>query len=675
MYDPAKSVARDNTAAAPSPDAEGSPENTPASIAANTTANYASDEGELVYLALSALEFDSDNVRKRGGGNVDELKALIASQGLLQNLIVSPHLTKRGKDTGKFGVIAGGRRLRALRALAAEGKIAKDEQVLCRIVSRERATITSASENSGREPMVGADTISAFAAMVREGKGVEDLAVAFGISAVTVQRRLKLANASPKLFDLYAGGQMALDQLMALCVIDDHARQEAIWEGAPEYQRHAAQLRRMALGEAVNAGTDRMALFVGLDAYIAAGGQITRDLFAEDDQGYCNDPALLAKLAEEKLGTERERLLSEGLPWVEVVDEFDHRARQDYVQAPTSQRKATKAEQKALKEAQKALAIAEKAMSDYENAEEEEEDDEGSRYATLDQAIDDARAQVEELLGNLRVVADDVRPLCGVVLAIERDGTLGVYGALVRKADAKKATSAAKRGEGSGEAGTGAEAQDQGQEESGSGLSDALQRRLSAQKTIAVQVELARHQQVAMAVLANTLMSELDFSGDGYLGSNITARNRDHELKLADPSIESSKAWEQLATMVATVKAQLPEDEDGLLTWLIEQQLDVLVQILALCTAVTVYNGTTTLRRGAGNVIADAVGLDMADYWSATGETYFKSVPKALIAEALAEVDPEAAKTVDKLKKGEAVALAEAKMKDTRWLPGSLRRG
>ena len=590
--------------------------NTAEGVSSNAGANYAHDEGELTYLGLSALDFDADNVRKRGGTNVEELKALIASQGLLQNLIVCPLLTKRGKDTGKFGVIAGGRRLRALRALAEEGKIAKDEQVLCRIVSRERATITSASENSGREAMVGADTIAAFSAMVREGKGVEDLAVAFGISAVTVQRRLKLANASPKLFDLYAGGQMALDQLMALCVIDDHARQEAIWEGAPEYQRHAGQLRRMALGEAVNAATDRMALFVGVDAYIAAGGQITRDLFADDDQGYCNDPALLAKLAGEKLGVERERLLAEGFPWVEVVDEFDYQARQDYVQAPTSQRKATKAEQKALKEAQKTLAIAERAMSDYENAEEEDdqEGEDGSRYETLEQAVNDAEALVEELLGNLRVVADDVRALCGVVLAVERDGTLGTYRHLVRKADAKKAASAAKRDGGSGEPGAAAEGDDQGQEESGSGLSDALQRRLSAQKTIAVQVELARHQQVALAVLANTLMSELALSGNGFLGSNITARSRGNELKLADPSIESSKVWAQLATMVATVEAQLPENEDGLLTWLIDQPLETLVQILSLCTALTVYNGTTTLRQGAGNLIPGAIGLDMAEY-------------------------------------------------------------
>ena len=652
--------------------------NIEASVDTAATTGAVDQDEEYIYVQYRHLRRTDKNVRRTPTKNATsdtELKASIKANGLLQNLVVHP-LKSRGKEQ-LYGVAAGGRRLDQIGELVAEGHFTPGTEFLCRLErNATKALELSMAENSGREAMTGADTISAFSAMVREGKGVEELAVAFGISAVTVQRRLKLANASPKLFELYAGGQMALDQLMALCVIDDHARQEAIWEGAHQHQRHAGQLRRMALGEAVNAASDRMALFVGLDAYMAAGGQITRDLFSDNDQGYCNDPALLAKLAGEKLGVERERMLAEGLPWVEVLDEFDHQARQDYVQAPTTQRKATKVEQKALKEAQKALAIAEKAMSDYENGE-EEDDPEGegpARFETLDQAIDDARAQVEELLGNLRVVSDDVRTLCGVVLAIDTDGTLAVHRHLVRKADAKKAMSAAKRSEGSGDAASDAQGDDQGQDDPGAGLSDALQRRLSAQKTVAVQVELARNQQVAMAVLAYTLMSELVLSGNGFLGSNITARSRGNELKLADPSIESSKAWAQLATMVATVEAQLPEDEDGLLTWLIEQPLDVLVQILSLCTALTVYNGTSVMRHGAGNLIPGAIGLDMADYWSATGETYFKSVPKTLIAEALAEVDPEAAKKVDKLKKGEAVALAEATMKDTRWLPGPLRR-
>jgi hypothetical protein len=112
-----------------------------AHAAAVETTGPANDqaEGELVYLPLDALDLDADNVRKRGGTNVDELKALIASQGLLQNLVVCPMLTKRGKPTGKYGVVAGGRRLRALRALAEDGKIAKNKDVLCRIKPREDA--------------------------------------------------------------------------------------------------------------------------------------------------------------------------------------------------------------------------------------------------------------------------------------------------------------------------------------------------------------------------------------------------------------------------------------------------------------------------------------------------------------------------------------------------------
>ena len=630
-------------------------------------------QGQRVYIPLSKLDFDSDNVRKRGGTNVDELKALIASQDVLQNLVVCPLANKRGKATGKYGVVAGGRRLRALRALADEGTIAKDKPIPCLIMLREQAILSSAAENSGREPRSGADTLQSFLAMAQQGHGAEALSHTFGISVKTVQGRLKLANISPKLFALYADEQITIDQLMALAVIDDHARQEAIWEGTHEYHRDAHNLRRMALGVAVSAANDRIARFVGLDAYIAAGGQVTRDMFTEDDEVHCDDPALLTKLAAEKLEAGRERLLAEGEAWVDVVDQLDHKTRQYYAQAPTSERKATKDEARALKEARKKLALATKAFDDFQDSEEEPEDE--NQFDTLEQAVNDAEAEVETLEAALRFVADDVKELCGVVLVIERDGTLGTHRNLMRKADAKKANTAAQA-ESSGHGGTGADGDGEGtgaQEQPEAGLSEALRGRLAAQRTIALQVELARHSHVAMAVLANTLMSDVLLCDNGFLGSNIAGRNRASELKMADPAIESSKAWEQLAVMIDTVKASLPEDQDHLLPWLIEQPLDTLVQILALCTALTVYNGAATARHGAGHLIPQAISLDMADYWNATGETYFKSVPKALIAEAIATVDPEAAKTVDKLKKGEAVALAEAKLKDSRWLPTVLQ--
>jgi ParB family transcriptional regulator, chromosome partitioning protein len=630
-------------------------------------------EGELVYLPLNKLDFDSDNVRKRGGENVDALKALILSQDLLQNLVVCPQLTKRGKPTGKFGVIAGGRRLRALRALAEEGKIASDKEILCLIKPREQATLTSAAENSGREAMTGPDTIIAFAKMVRDGKGVEELALAFGISEITVRRRLKLANVSPKLFELYAQEQISLDQLMGLAVIDDHERQEAVWEGASEYQRSGAQLKRAALGQAVSAASDRLARFVGVEVYTAAGGQVAGDLFTDNDQGYFTDPELLARLAGEKLAAERQQLLGAGVAWVDVIDEYDYTERQKYVEAPTSKREPTKREKKVIDAARTKLAVAEQAMQAYQDEDTEGEEGDEERYDALEMAVDDAQGDVDELLSQLKTVSPDVQALCGVVLTVEPTGQLRAHRNLVRKQDAKKATSVARQsdsGSDGGSDGSSAPAE----EDTGTGLSEALLGRLAAQRSIALQVEVARNHHVALAVLAATLLPELGIGGDSYHYSSVTARNRDADFTLADPSVKSGKAWAEMAALIGAAESEVPQDGDGALPWLIAQPMEVLVRILALCAAKSIYAGAGSLRKARVDLVADAVGLDMTNYWTASGDSYFKSVPKALIAEAIAEVDLDKAKTVDKLKKGEAVALAEEALKDAKWLPVPLRR-
>ena len=157
--------------------------------------------GELVLIPLSRLVPSAFNVRKSGGEDVSELAALIKAQGLLQNLVVHPDETKRGKSTGDYGVAAGGRRLRALGLLAKAGDIALDKDILCRLITRDAAIAASVSENSGRAAMSVADTVTAFADMIAAGAGIEDVAVCFGITPLTVQRRLKLAKVSPVLFE------------------------------------------------------------------------------------------------------------------------------------------------------------------------------------------------------------------------------------------------------------------------------------------------------------------------------------------------------------------------------------------------------------------------------------------------------------------------------------------
>ena len=142
-----------------------------------------------------------------------------------------------------------------------------------------------------------------------EGRPIEDIAADFGVTPLTVQRRLRLANVSPRLIADYRKEQVALEQLMALAVTDDHAAQEAAFYDVPEWQRSPQALREHLTAQGVDACRDAVARFVGFDSYEAAGGGFCRDLFADEGQGiYLNDRALLDKLAVDKLAGSRRSL-------------------------------------------------------------------------------------------------------------------------------------------------------------------------------------------------------------------------------------------------------------------------------------------------------------------------------------------------------------------------------
>ena len=71
-----------------------------------------------------------------------------------------------------------------------------------------------------------AEQFEAFAALIKEGRPIEDIAADFGVSPLVVQRRMKLANVSPRLMADYRTGGVTLEQLMALTITDDHVAQE-----------------------------------------------------------------------------------------------------------------------------------------------------------------------------------------------------------------------------------------------------------------------------------------------------------------------------------------------------------------------------------------------------------------------------------------------------------------
>ena len=349
--------------------------------------------GDLVLIPLSRLVPSAFNVRKSGGEDVSELAALIKAQGLLQNLVVHPDETKRGKSTGDYGVAAGGRRLRALGLLAKAGDIPLDKDILCRLITRDAAIAASMAENSGRAAMSVADTVTAFAEMIAAGAGVEDVAVCFGITPLTVQRRLKLAKVSPVLFELFRQDKINLDQLMALAITDDHAAQERVWNSTPSYNRNPSGLRRLLLGREIDAGTDPLAKFVGIPAYEAAGGVVVRDLFEDDGSGYITDGELLQRLAIERLTERAQAFKAEGWAWTEVRTSFDYSDRQGFGVATMTQREPTP-EQEAARDA--LLAAKEEANKGLEDLYDAQEDDEGADDAGFDSAKASAlEAEVE----------------------------------------------------------------------------------------------------------------------------------------------------------------------------------------------------------------------------------------------------------------------------------------
>ena len=263
-------------------------------------------ERDIRHIPLSQLELSPGNVRKTPAhaSAFTALKASIAAHGLLENLIAC---TKEpGPDsTGRYAVIAGGRRLAAMQALVAEGALDGDYPVPCRMVDDAAAEKEiSLAENTVRAAMHPADQAEAFRRLADAGSTAAAIAARFGVSERTVEKRLRLGNAAPVLLEAYRAGEIDLETLMAFAVTADQARQVAVWEQVKDqgYRPGAWQIRRMLTEDRVP-GTSAIARFVGLEAYEAAGGGTDRDLFAGDDeQGmWFDDPELLNTLAMVKL--------------------------------------------------------------------------------------------------------------------------------------------------------------------------------------------------------------------------------------------------------------------------------------------------------------------------------------------------------------------------------------
>ncbi|WP_456303841.1 ParB/RepB/Spo0J family partition protein [Acidibrevibacterium fodinaquatile] len=264
-------------------------------------------------IPFNKLVLSQANVRRvKAGVSIEALAESIARRSLLQSLSVRPVLDAAGNETGMFEVPAGGRRFQALELLVRQNRLARTAPIPCIVKTEGLAEEDSLAENTDREALHPLDQFRAFQTLRAKGQGEEEIAAAFGVTAAVVRQRLKLAAASPALLDAYAEAAMTLDQLMAFCVSDDHARQEQVWATIQRgWNKEPHTIRRMLTEGAVRA-SDRRPRFVGIDAYEATGGIVMRDLFQDDEGGWLQDPALLDRLVAERLAHEADAIRAEG---------------------------------------------------------------------------------------------------------------------------------------------------------------------------------------------------------------------------------------------------------------------------------------------------------------------------------------------------------------------------
>ena len=619
----------------------------------------------LILVPLSQLlpRRSKRNARKTPRLSIPELAASIARIGLLQNLVVI-----LSADGERYEVVAGDRRLTALKLLAKKRRIAADFEVPCLLVPDASARTVSLAENLLREQMHPADQFEAFAALVKEGRPIEDIAADFGVSPLVVQRRLKLANVSPRLLADYRAGAVTLEQLMALTITDDHAAQESAFYGAPEWQRGASALRERLTEREIDA-THPLVRFAGLDAYTAAGGGIRRDLFAEGDAGtYLADAALLESLVRGKLDALAGDVSAEGWAWVEAVPHMSYAERQAFQNAPRQRREPNAREARRIASLQTRL---DKIDAELEDAYDAEDEDKTEALEPRREQIAGELQTVEEALQGY---APDVRAVAGAIVTLDREGEAVIHRGLLREAEAKalRTLERLRQGFGSveGEAGNDDEGEDAEQPKAAS-LSDRLAQRLSAHRTAALQIEVARHPQVALAALVHgmvqSVLQDNHYGHDLPLGVSLKVQDR---LEGMAPDWPESPAAVALRELQRVAGEALPQDSAELFAALLAMEQSQLVRLLAVCVAATVDVVTpraTTHQPGAE--LAQAVGLDMAAWWQPTADGYFQHVPKAAILQAVGEFAPSHATRLAKLKKADIASEAERLADGTGWMP------
>jgi ParB family chromosome partitioning protein len=631
-------------------------------------------------IPLDKLILSDGNVRRVNAAvSIEALAESIARRGLLQSLSVRPVLDSEGKETGRFEVQAGGRRLRALNLLVKQKRLAKNAPIACIVKTTGILEDDSLAENTEREALHPLDEFRAMAALRAKGLSLEDIAAARGVTPAVVRQRLKLAAASPTLLDAYAADELNLEQLEAFCLTDDHARQEQVLDAIRngEVSDDGYAIRRL-LAEKCVSSDDRRARFVGLDAYDAAGGAIMRDFF--EPEHWLQDPDLLMRLVSEKLTAEKQRILAQGWKWADAALELPYNLRYGLRRLEPVSDGLTEDEQ----------ARHEALGQEYDAIVEDlpEDDDVPS---DVQARLDAIETELAELDSRPPEFTPEDMARGGVLISVNRDGRLQVEYGFLRPEDAAPSDGPSDddahdhtswpdgEDDREAQASTGHGPEDQAEDDDGAKLlPDRLIQDLTSFRTVALRNALADDYPTAFLAVLHAMCLDLFYLYGSHSCLQLKANEHFPASASGLAEIAAAKAIEQRHEHW---QAKLPEDPRDLWAALAAlQRQGNLGALFAHCASLTVnavrepHQGRRDALRHA-DTLAGALSLDMTTAgWTTTAENYFGRVTKAQILDAVREAKGEStARLIEHLKKADMAREAERLLAGTTWLPEPLR--
>jgi ParB family chromosome partitioning protein len=476
------------------------------------------------------------------------------------------------------------------------------------------------------------------------------VATRFGVPEKLIAQRLKLGRLSPVILDAYRKAEIDLETAQAFAICDDHAAQERVLADLQPWNLDARSVRR-ALTEGEIRATDKRVVFVGLDAYEAAGGAVRRDLFGDDKDAFLLDRELLDRLAVEKLASVRDQVAAEGWRWTETVIDLDYETFSSFRRRRPDRLELSEADQDELDRL---------SLEHDQLAESTDESD-------LD-CLFDIEQRIEEIKTSAETWSPETLAIAGAIVSLDHDGSVSVERGLVRKEDLSSEdlppddctpeTGVARAGR--------------------NGLSPTLVADLTAHKSAAIAAELMAKPDVALAAVVHSLTLRAFYEGSST-DSCLQLSSRSFTLLPSLTDRNACTGFDAIKRQYELVHHRLPGDPLDLWQWCLNRSHDELLDLLALITATSVnavqqkHDRADAPRFAHAGQLADALKLDMTAWFTPTAESYFSRVTRAQILAAIDEAKGQHGPALDKLKKTELAARAEALVAGTGWLPEPLR--